>query len=348
LLLCFMLVDMPLAWIHDLSKQQAEELARQMGLSVDGTLDDLRKRLKQKWTALQPYWPSPSAVKPSLVSEPNSLNTDFINHECSYLGKVKSKLVSDLIKNVPLLTDTNPKNVVKFLIRVTDVYELNLVSDSEFMSLLVCRTTGRVTQILGAYLGTAQNWAGVRSLIVSTFLPPRVKEKHLGSYVLERFQSSSEDMNSYIMSVVAAADILGFVGSESQLVHRMLQNMHPRVKSHLLFASKPESVQELFSLTTTVAEAVAVEEQRKLQMATTPQTTGSPQAEKGMSRRSHSWPWPIERLGVGDVAGGATSSEIMLKGHPRIRIQRDRETPPALGSKWPSPSAESGSISEQV
>jgi hypothetical protein len=61
----------------------------------------------------------------------------------------------------------------------------------------------------------------------------------------------------------------------------MLQNMHPRVKSHLLFASKPESVQELFSLATTVAEAVAVEEQRKLQLATTPQTTGSRQVEKG-------------------------------------------------------------------
>jgi hypothetical protein len=214
-----MLVDMLLAWMHDLSKQQAEELARYMGLSVDGTLDDLRKRLKQKWTALQPYLPSPSAVKPSLVLEPNSLSTDFINHDSSYLGKVKSKLVSGLIMNVPLLMDTDPENVVKILIRVSEVYELKLVSDSEFMSLLVCGTSGRVTQILGAHLGTAQNLAGVRSLIISTFLPPRVKEKYLGSYVLERFQSSLEDMNSHIMSVVGAADIFGFVGSESQLVH---------------------------------------------------------------------------------------------------------------------------------
>jgi hypothetical protein len=89
---------------------------------------------------------------------------------------VKSKLVSDLIKNVPLLTDTDPENFVKFLIRVSEVYELKLVSDSEFMSLLVRRTSGRVTLILGAHLGTAQSWAGVRSLIVSTFYPPRVKE----------------------------------------------------------------------------------------------------------------------------------------------------------------------------
>jgi cell division protein FtsI/penicillin-binding protein 2 len=44
----------------------------------------------------------------------------------------------------------------------------------------------------------------------------------------------------------------------------MLQNIHPRIKAHLLFASKPEYVQDLFSLAATVAEAVAVEEQRNL------------------------------------------------------------------------------------
>jgi hypothetical protein len=65
------------------------------------------------------------------------------------------------------------------------------------------------------------------------------------------------------MSVVVAAAILGYTGSESQLVDRMGQNLHPKVKSYLLFASKPESVRDLFSLATTVAEAVAVEEQRK-------------------------------------------------------------------------------------
>jgi hypothetical protein len=70
------------------------------------------------------------------------------------------------------------------------------------------------------------------------------------------------------MPVVAAADILGFAGSESQLVHRLLQNMHPQMKSYFLFASKPESVRDLFSLTTTVAEGAAVNDQRKLPTAT--------------------------------------------------------------------------------
>jgi hypothetical protein len=95
-----------------------------------------------------------------------------------------------------------------------------------------------------------------------------VKEKYLASHVLERFQSSGEDLNSYVMSVVAAADNLGFSGSESQPVQQMLQNLHPRVKSYLLFVSRPESIRDLFLLSTTVAEVVAVENQCKRLTAT--------------------------------------------------------------------------------
>jgi hypothetical protein len=90
-----------------------------------------------------------------------------------------------------------------------------------------------------------------------------MKERFLASYVLVRFQSSGEYLNGYIMSVVAAADILRFAGSESQLVHRMVENLHPRVKSNFLFASRPESVRVIFSFATTVAVAVALEDRRK-------------------------------------------------------------------------------------
>lgn len=71
---------------------------------------------------------------------------------------------------------------------------MELISDSEFMALLVSRTSGRIMQILGARLGNTQNWGMVRSEIIST----------LASYVLEWFQSSGEDLNSYAMSVVAS------------------------------------------------------------------------------------------------------------------------------------------------
>jgi hypothetical protein len=74
---------------------------------------------------------------------------------------------------------------------VKGVYDLNLVTDFEFISLLVSRTSGRITQILGAHLSTNPNWGMVRSEIVYNFLPPRVKERFLASHILDRFQSSA-------------------------------------------------------------------------------------------------------------------------------------------------------------
>jgi hypothetical protein len=53
-------------------------------------------------------------------------------------------------------------------------------------------------------------------------------------------------------------------------VNRMVQNLHPKVKSYLLFVTKPEPVRDLFSLATTVAEAVAVEERKRVFAAVKP------------------------------------------------------------------------------
>jgi hypothetical protein len=67
----------------------------------------------------------------------------------------------------------------------------------------------------------------VCSEILSTFLPPHIRESFLSKYVLDRFQSATEELSQFAMSVVTAADILGYEVPESVLVHRMVQNIHP-------------------------------------------------------------------------------------------------------------------------
>jgi hypothetical protein len=131
---CFILSICHSLGFFDLSKQQLEELAGHLALSIDGTLDDLRKRGKQKWAVIQPYFPSPTAAKPALGSEPNSSYTDPSVHVSTNLTKGKFNLISDLFRNVPLLTDTDPENIFKFFIRISEVYDLRLISYTEFMS----------------------------------------------------------------------------------------------------------------------------------------------------------------------------------------------------------------------
>jgi hypothetical protein len=124
--------------------------------------------------------------------------------------KLRAKVVADLVKGIPVLSDAEPKSVVKFLIRATEVYELGLVADEEFLALLVARTTGMFTQIISGHLGTSAKWGRVCSEIRSTFFPPRIREGLLSTYVVDRFQAVKEYLSQYIMSGVAAANILNY------------------------------------------------------------------------------------------------------------------------------------------
>jgi hypothetical protein len=51
---------MPLAWIHNLPREEAEKMAVELGVSIQGTLDELRKRLKEKWRAVEHFLPPQS------------------------------------------------------------------------------------------------------------------------------------------------------------------------------------------------------------------------------------------------------------------------------------------------
>jgi hypothetical protein len=64
-----------------------------------------------------------------------------------------------------------------------------------------------------------------------------------------------EELSQFVMTVVAAADILGYESPESVLVHRIVQNIHPHVRSQLVFASEPKSINDLYFLASQVAES---------------------------------------------------------------------------------------------
>jgi hypothetical protein len=111
--------------------------------------------------------------------KPVSQSTDSVGCQGYCLNKVKIKLSTDLISAIPALSGTDPEKVLKFLIRVKEVFDLKLVSDSEFKALMVSRTSGRITQILSAHVGTTQSWGFIQTEIISAFLPCRVKERFL-------------------------------------------------------------------------------------------------------------------------------------------------------------------------
>jgi hypothetical protein len=76
------------------------------------------------------------------------------------------------VRNIPLLSNMEPGSVLTFPVRGQEVCELNLVTDVEFLALLVARTTGRFMQIIGDHLRACSGWESVCSDILATFFRP--------------------------------------------------------------------------------------------------------------------------------------------------------------------------------
>jgi hypothetical protein len=103
--------------------------------------------MKQKWEAIEPCLPSPTTAKSTLVSQLDPPDLGSEPPVPAHLSKAKLNIASDLLKDSHVLADTDPERVLKFSIPVRGAYDLNLVSDLEFLSLLVGRTSGEIMQM---------------------------------------------------------------------------------------------------------------------------------------------------------------------------------------------------------
>jgi hypothetical protein len=136
---------------------------------------------------------------------------------------------------VPKHTQTDPDSVLHFLLWAQNVHSLSLVSEGQFLSCLLSRTLGRVNQLLGGYLAKGSNWPVDTADSVSTILPWEVGKIYEYSS-FNRFHSLLDFLNTYLMSVKGAADILGY--KQVKFIDRVLQNLQPEVQSHLLFLNE--------------------------------------------------------------------------------------------------------------
>jgi hypothetical protein len=92
------------AWINNISKLQLEQLVSQLGLPTDGALDDLRRRVSEKWTAIEACLPSPGLDKFSPNTESDHPGTDASVSPRNDASKVRLKLVTDLVRGIPVLS----------------------------------------------------------------------------------------------------------------------------------------------------------------------------------------------------------------------------------------------------
>ncbi|KDR15501.1 hypothetical protein L798_10819 [Zootermopsis nevadensis] len=132
---------MPQTWIQRLTMEQAIQMAEQLNVPAGDSLEEIRARLMDKWAEIETILPSCSDVEVKLEkvtpvsAAANSLVDTApvqVNSDAA-VGKMRSRVVSDLVKNVPLLLNTDHEDILKFLIQLKEVHDLKLASDFEFL-----------------------------------------------------------------------------------------------------------------------------------------------------------------------------------------------------------------------
>jgi hypothetical protein len=126
---------MPFQWLYCLSRQQVEQLAVELGISTEGTFEELHRRLAKTLPAMDVDVLGPRVQDQVVQSQ----------------VKLKARVVTDLVSGMPVLSVREPESVLKFLIRAREIYNLKLVSNAKFLA-LVTRNAGQVTQILSLHL----------------------------------------------------------------------------------------------------------------------------------------------------------------------------------------------------
>jgi hypothetical protein len=114
-----------------------------------------------------------------------------------------------MVKNLPVLVNTEPGYVFTFHVRAQEIFDLNLLADIDFLALLVAKTTGRLMQIIADHMRVSSTWCSVCNEILATFFPPRIREEFLAKHVLDRFQSATEDLVQFNKSVSSNGAAMG-------------------------------------------------------------------------------------------------------------------------------------------
>jgi hypothetical protein len=258
---------MPVSWIHQLGKDERVQLAATFGMELNGAeeLDQLRRMMKEKWRLIEMLVPSERILGESKTggqSESGDERREVVKSPETG-SKMNSKVLFELVRALPVIKVTDPESVLEFLVKTQGIWKLKLVTDVEFLSIMLSKAHGYFAQVIGKHLTQRSNWVEVRKGLVKIFLPSRVREQLLNSRVLNRFQHMVEDLHTYLLSIREVVETLSYEGTEEELVDRVLQNLHPRIRPYLLFTPKPNTFRELFDLASVVANAGATEKLRQ-------------------------------------------------------------------------------------
>lgn len=147
--------------------------------------------------------------------------------EPSQVDKSKSKVLQSMLAELPICDGKVANQLIKFIIAVDKLIQLELVPQSEYVSWIMTRTTGFLADWWFRRAATLANWQSIKPLILNEFLSP-IHIETLKNEMCLRYQYESETLLEFAHSIDAVAKALNLGWTEEALMQTILSRISPK------------------------------------------------------------------------------------------------------------------------
>lgn len=232
------------AWIQELSKEQLSAELADLGISSEGTLEELRQRMRTYVAKNPTYGQIRGAARPT--DEEASLPTPAQPEPGKILGQIRKWGIY-----------FDGKDPLGFLEHLEDMIEAAGYSHEAILRSLPALLKGDALLWHRNNRSFLVSWKEFRQEFGKQFLPPRYRAQ-LTREILSRTQKPNEQFKAYATEILTKMRRAGGFPADEQ-VERLYENMSPDYKIYI----RRGDVRTVGELSTLAAEFEAIEQQRR-------------------------------------------------------------------------------------
>lgn len=215
--------------------------------SQNSQINELQGRIKSLETNSAAYLSSagPSTAKDYTKTELTVQNSNLTD-AVTVVDKSKSKLLQKMLFEIPICDGKVVKQLITFIIDIDKLVRLKLVSEREYVTWIMTRTSGFLANWWFQQASTENSWDSVKSLMLREIMSP-VHIETLKNEMCFRYQYDSETLLEFAHSVDAVAKALNLGWSEEATIQTILSRISPRTYYYL--RSNPTDIKSMSQLT---------------------------------------------------------------------------------------------------
>ena len=137
----------------------------------------------------------------------------------------------ELLRRIPVLSSEEPIEILRFFVRLHDVYQLGLVSDHMFLVRVLPLVGGSMLRFMGDCIRARFSWSECTKRLLKGYFPFFVREKLIRELIVFNFHQRGHSLRAYI-DVFTTAEFLEYEAAESDLVDGRVMNFYPEILAH--------------------------------------------------------------------------------------------------------------------